>query len=95
MVDVVTERRANLHADLVEVLELGSGFVWQSPTSLSALAYRPFLTAGQHALEIWTEILTVGAVLPGLPLWLEADLCLPMPLEHSYVIACEGLRIRS
>ena len=95
VIDIVTERRANLHAELVQILDLSSVFAWQSQTSLYALAYRPFLRAGEHILEIWPETLSVGAPMPELPLWLEADYCLPVQLEEAYVTACEGLRIRA
>ncbi|OAI50078.1 hypothetical protein AYO44_18050, partial [Planctomycetaceae bacterium SCGC AG-212-F19] len=40
MVDVVTERTANLHQDLLEALEVSQS-PWESPTQLYAVAYRP------------------------------------------------------
>lgn len=94
VVDVVTERIANLHAELVKVLELGPEFAWQSESSLYAVAYRTVLAAGQHRLDVWPEPLAIGEFLPTLPLWLEVDLCLPLNLEESYVATCEALRIR-
>lgn len=93
VIDVVTDRSANLHAELVRLLELGALFAWQSPSGLYAVAYRTVLAAGQHRLEAWPEQLAVGAVLPSLPLWLDADLCLPLRLEDSYRATCESLRI--
>ncbi len=40
IVDVVTERIANLHADLLETLEVSEA-AWESPSQLYAVAYRP------------------------------------------------------
>ena len=93
VIDAVTERTANLHAELLQFLELGTEFSWQSSSGLYAVAYRTVLTAGRHRLEVWPERLAVGAPLPTLPLWLDVDLCLPLRLEESYVATCESLRI--
>jgi hypothetical protein len=94
VIDVVTERAANLHAELIQVLNLTGDAPWQSPSGLYTVAYRTVPSAGQHQLEIWPEPLALGAVLPTVPLWLDIDLCLPLGLEESYVAACESLRIR-
>ena len=40
VVDVVTERTANLHAELAELLHLPDTFDWQSTSGLSAVTYR-------------------------------------------------------
>ena len=93
VVDVVTDRLANLHAELVETLELNEAAAWQSPTHLSAAAYRIAASSGQAQLEAWPEVLTVGAALPRLPLWLEPDLCLPLDLEQSYRLTCTALKM--
>jgi len=93
LIDVVTNRSANLHAELMETLEVTSEPLWQSPTSLYAAAYRIVLAGDQHQLEIWPEALALGATLPTLPLWLNADLCLPLRLEESYRATCDDLRI--
>ena len=93
VIDVVTERSANLHQELLQLLELGTEFGWRSPSGLYAVAYRTVLAAGRHHLEVWPERLAVGEVLPTLPLWLDVDLCLPLRLEETYVATCESLRI--
>lgn len=93
IVDVVTERTANLHADLVEVLEVSTA-VWESPTQLYAIAYRPVPVQNQARIEAWPHKLTLGQSLPVLPLWLSPELCLPLPLEETYNTTCIGLRIQ-
>src|SRR5437016_1580052 len=40
IIDVVTERTANLHADLLETREVAQA-AWESPTQLYAVTYRP------------------------------------------------------
>jgi len=89
VVDPVTERLANLHNEIVHLLELESILTWRSPTNLYAVAYR----AVSGRIEVWPEVLTLGAALPELPLWLNTDLCLPLPLEQSYQETCASLRI--
>ena len=94
IIDVVTERTANLHAELVDLLGLAPSLAWRSPSQLYAVAYRPTQSADTQRLEAWPETLTVGAALPIMPLWLSDELCLPLRLEESYRATCAALRIR-
>lgn len=93
IIDVVTERRGNLHAELLNLLNASATTPAQSANDLYAVAYRPLLGADKGRAEIWAEPLTLGAVLPTLPLWLGADLVLPLNLEQTYVAACSARRI--
>jgi hypothetical protein len=95
VVDVVTERLANLHAELCQLLGLANELSWQSPTGLYAVAYRIAPEGQQDRVECWPESLAVGRELPNLPLWLGEDLCLPLRLEQSYRNTCASLRIRA
>ena len=94
IVDVVTERTANLHAALADILGLAHPLAWCSPSHLYAVAYRPVQAADEQRLEAWPAALTVGAVLPTVPLWLSEELCLPLALEENYRATCAALRIR-
>jgi hypothetical protein len=94
IVDVVTERTANLHAALADLLGLAYPLAWCSPSQLYAVAYRPTQAADVQRLEAWPEALAVGAALPTMPLWLSEVLCLPLTLEESYQATCAALRIR-
>jgi len=94
VVDVVTDRRANLHQALVDLLDLPPEAAWQSPTNLYAAAYRMLAKEEQAQLEIWREPLTLGMPLPQLPLWLGVDLAVELDLERSYMATCHDLRIR-
>jgi hypothetical protein len=92
IVDLVTERTANLHANLLEALEVSEA-AWESPTQLYAVAYRPVPVQNLQRIEAWPEVLTMGQSLPVLPLWLRVDLSVPLQLEETYATTCEGLRI--
>jgi hypothetical protein len=102
VVDIVTERLADLHLDLCELLDLPESFRWKSPTGLSAVCYRTVQGAlkkgsavgnGQVRLDVWPVPLAVGAELPTVPLRLAADLAVPLELELTYAAACRSLRI--
>lgn len=93
IIDVVTERNANLHQDLMDALEVSQA-TWESPTQLYAVAYRPVAVQNQPRIDAWPEPLSLGLPLPVLPLWLGLDLCLPLELEETYAITCSGSRIQ-
>jgi hypothetical protein len=93
VIDVVTEQVANLHAELLSLLDITREAPWQSPTNLYAVAYRVTGKTAPHSLEIWCEPLSIGGALPTLPLWLETDLSVPVRLEESYQAARVALRI--
>ena len=93
IVDVVTNRQANLHAELVRLLGLNPSGPWPGPTPLGTVAYRTAKENGSWRLDTWIEALTVGTVLPTMPLWLDVDLCVPLHLEESYNATCRSLRI--
>jgi hypothetical protein len=94
IVDVVTARTANLHAELFDVLEVkGRRATWESPSGLYAVAYRPVTVRKSPGLEAWPAPLALGKVLPVMPLWLALDLSVPVRLEDSYLATCQSLRI--
>jgi hypothetical protein len=93
VVDIVTVRTANLHAALIEVLHLSDEFEWDAPSGLSAVAYRTVRVKDQVRLDVWPHVLSVGAELPTVPLWLAADLAVPLELDLTYAAACKSLRL--
>ena len=92
VVDIVTERLANLHADLMAALGRVDE-AWRSESSLYAVAYRGLVTTDPPRLEAWPHALALGADLPELPMWLEPEVCVPLRLEESYRVTCGGLRM--
>lgn len=92
IVDIVTNRQANLHDELVRLLEKGDEFLL-SPTPLYATAYRPVRSATSDQIEIWSAALSVGQSLPILPLALDKGACVPLDLEATYAEACQRSRL--
>lgn len=92
IVDAVTSRRADLHADLLAELGVDSNPV--APFALAAVAYRAVGPANAGQLLAWPAELTVGRPLPTLPLWLGGERAVPLDLEASHAAACIDLRIR-
>jgi hypothetical protein len=90
IVDVVTDRKANLHAALMNRLAVGSPDVLTS--ELYAAAYRPRLARPELNVEVWQERLALGRPLPTMPLWL-GPLCVPVELEAAYARTCEEQKI--
>lgn len=96
VVDVVTERPDNLHAELMDLLELGEGPKAVLASDLYAVAYRAVShleETGPARLEMWSAALRLGDPLPVLPLWIAANRAVPLDLEASYAAACESLRM--
>ena len=91
LVDVVTERFADIHRELLT--RLGADDPGPGP-ALSGSAYRPVERSGTTVLDIWREPITVGQVLPTLPLWLRGGLCLPVELETTYERTCVEQRVQ-
>jgi hypothetical protein len=94
VVDAVTHRRANFHAEILRLLEAPEPNAWQSPTDLYAVAYRASGVREERQLQAWPQTLTLGGPLPTLPLWLGSDVCVPLDLEATYQATCDDLRIR-
>jgi hypothetical protein len=87
VVDIVTERHSQPHADLVELLDLPPALQWTSPTGLSAVSYRLTAASDLTRLDVWPAALQVGTELPTVPLWLAFDLAVPLELDHTYALA--------
>ena len=93
IIDIVTERSANMLGELVRLLRCAVGDA-ACTAELYAIALRQVVAGGKTALEGWPEILAIGQELPTLPLWLGSDFALPLDLEQSYTAACLSLRLK-
>jgi hypothetical protein len=93
VVDIFTNRTANLHRELMQGLGVAPPPAVESAPDLYAVAYRTAPAAEGLRLDHWPERLTVGESLPTLPLYLGPDLCLPLHLEPAYQSACVSSRI--
>jgi hypothetical protein len=88
IVDIVTSRRHNFHAALMELFHGGETALRAITTDLYAVAYRVHVVGQRTQLEAWPAALALGAPLPALPLWLTESLCVPLDLEAGYQAAC-------
>jgi hypothetical protein len=93
IIDVVTSRRYNLYKQLAEFLGMSRAGRAAVSTSLYAVACRTMRQRRRVVSEIWPAALQVGAHLPILPLYLTADLAVPLDLEASYAYTCDSLSI--
>ncbi len=93
ILDIVTNRRANLHNELLTRL-IGPDTPHLN-ASLYAVAYRPVERNEQPTVEIWPEKLVLGESLPTIPLWLRGSLSLPLELNTTYERTCREQRIHS
>jgi hypothetical protein len=90
IVDVVTDRLANLHAELMELLNQS---LETTELPLYAVAYRNNKEKDRWRMDLWYEPLTLGTALPTMPLWLASDLAVPLELEVTYEETCQVLRL--
>jgi hypothetical protein len=93
VVDIVTSRRANLHNEILRVMEADEAGQLAAEVSLYAVAYRPLRRDGKDEFDVWRQRLAVGQPLPTLPLSLRADLVIPVDFEATYAEACRRKRL--
>jgi hypothetical protein len=93
VVDIVTNRLANLHNEVVRLLGEGGPFLMPPDAFTYAAAYRPSRQAGGDQIEIWPEALAVGRSLPTPPLALRNAGVVRLDLETTYTEARRRSRL--
>jgi hypothetical protein len=93
IIDIVTNRRANLHNEILAVMEAPKSLNLDAGCYLYAVAYRPLRRAGNDEIDIWRSQLDLGKPLPELPLSLGVDLVVPVEFETTYEEACRRKRL--
>ena len=91
LIDIVTNRHANLFKDLIKYLEIRD-LAHPLQEHIYCCSLLPRGSNGHAKVDVWPELLQVGAVLPKLPLWLRDDLPVPLDLEFTYEETCGDLR---
>lgn len=91
IVDIVTDRRANLHDELLARLHAPDISLWEAV--LYAVSYRPVNRSGQPSLDLWQTVMAVGHPLPTLPLCLRGNIGVPVDLDTTYQRTCREQRI--
>ncbi len=87
VVDIVTARRIDLFAELLQWLNQPQAAALPAGIWLHAAAYRPIRREGNDHIDLWLHPLAVGMPLPTLPLPLRGAGCLALDLEASYAEA--------
>ncbi len=93
VVDIVTNRRANLHNEILQLMDAADAARLAPEVSLYAVAYRPLRREGKDEIDVWRAPLALGRPLPTLPLSLRADLVIPVDFEATYAEACTRKRL--
>jgi hypothetical protein len=93
VVDVVTSRQANLHNDLMRLMEASPELDFPDGVTLYAAAYRPVRRGEREEIDLWRRPLAVGAPLPTLPLRLTGELFVAVDFEAAYLEACRRRRL--
>ena len=91
IIDVVTERHANLHNELMEAMAEGPPqLMSDAPTYVSG--YRPVHRRGTGAneIEIWPYPVGLGQPIPAVPLGLRGGPVVLLDLEGTYTAAIEA-----
>jgi hypothetical protein len=91
--DIVTTRRANLHNDMMRLMEADTRFQLAAEVALYAVAYRPVRRGETPEIDLWPTPLALGGSLPTLPLRLTGDLFVPVDFEATYQEACRRRRL--
>ena len=93
VIDVVTERRANLHNHVVRAMRMPADLQLPPDGGLYAATYRPVVRAGRPEIDAWVSPFAVGDPLPTMPLRLVADYFVPVDFEAAYTDARRRRRL--
>jgi hypothetical protein len=93
VVDVVTQRRASLHDEVVRLMRMPADLLLGPGGGLYAASYRPVVRDGRPEFDLWVTPFAVGDPLPTMPLRLIAEHFVPVELERTYTEACRRRRL--
>jgi hypothetical protein len=94
LVDIVTVRQFNLHAELLELIGCSDPILGAEPPALYGVTVRGRKRVHKRPLlDTWFYAMTLDGPLPTLPIWLDFDLGVFLDLESSYEQTCRILRI--
>lgn len=93
VVDIVGDRHFNLHNELLPLLNLDASLGMTNDPPLYAIAYRPIQRGDSSLIDAWPVVLSIGSVLPLLPLGLRGYKAIPLDLEPTYAEACRRDRV--
>ena len=92
VVDIVTERTANLHNELIDAMMLSNDYYGPGEPIYTA-SYHPVRRDSKDGIDVWLSGLHVGGDLPTMPLFLRGGPVLGIPLDETYARARRGSRL--
>ncbi|MDB5311873.1 MAG: hypothetical protein JWO38_6075 [Gemmataceae bacterium] len=93
VIDVVTSRRANMHHEVMRLLNVSEELARTAETAQYAVSYRPVLREGRPEVDWWFKGFGVGDLLPTMPLRLIGDYFIPVDFEAAYTEALRRRRL--
>lgn len=94
IVDLVSIRQANLYTELLKLLGRSDPQIGSPPPPMYAVSLRSRERPKRPSLvDAWFYPMTLGQPLPTLPIWLNPELRVMLPLETSYEETCRVLGI--
>jgi hypothetical protein len=93
ILDVVTERRANLHNQLMRALEIEGAALLGAGVGIYASSYRPVQRDDRIEVDLWAEPCVTGQPVPTMPLRLTGDLIVPVEFEEAYLEICRRRKL--
>ncbi len=93
IVDIVSERLANLHNELIHLMEQPEAYELPGAPALYAVAYRPTRRETGDQIEMWPIPLAIDRTLPVMPLALRGVTTVPVDLEATYTTTCVDCRM--
>ena len=93
ILDIVTIRRANLYAELLNVVGQTDPAFAKEVSPIYAVTCRRRMVKSKSRIETWSHRLAIGEALPTLPIWLTDDFALLVDLDLSYEETCRTLRV--
>lgn len=94
IIDIASIPRLNLYTKILDSLACKDQTVEDSPHSCYAFTARARASSrGPSILEAWYHPMAMGEPLPTVSIWLNAEACIPLPLEPNYEETCRYLHI--
>jgi hypothetical protein len=93
LIDVITSRRANLHNEVLNLLEQSDPARLPGEAELYAAAYCPLTVNNQPQMKVWTAACALGEPLPTMPLRLMHEVFVPVEFEDTYMETCRRRRV--
>jgi hypothetical protein len=93
VLDIVTSRQANLHHEIMRLMDPSAAPDFPDDVNLYGVAYRPVRRQDRAEIDLWLARCILGEPLPVLPLRLTGDLFVPVDFEAAYEEACRHRRL--